>query len=53
MGLFELVEDVAERAFRLGRILPFRFASVVLAKRRERVCHGGALTIVAYAFLWI
>ena len=41
VGLFELVEDVAERALRLRRILPFLFANVFLAKRRNRVGHGG------------
>src|SRR6202020_509012 len=50
MGLFELVEDVAERTLRFGRILPFLFANVFFAKRRNRVGHWcDYVLIVAHA----
>ena len=47
MGLFELVQKVAEGGFRFRRSLPFLFADIFLAKRRNEIGHLGYFFIVA------
>jgi hypothetical protein len=50
MALFKLVEDIAEGTLRFRWSLPFLFAYVFLAKRRNGIGHGGYFSIVAHAW---